>query len=168
MHTPSRPPRPLQEWRKEVAESDPVDGQYPGGRGNADRTTLPAGSEEAIEKVRAEIRTLVARSLTVPAEEATLPLRLQVAASAPLMLLPRTDFEVAHAIASLGAGRLLRIRILRFQDPPAESVTFSKRTYGALELEGGDIHGWVGSRYDEELEGVTLPGRRRRRTAAAD
>jgi hypothetical protein len=93
---------------------------------------------------------------------ATLPLWFRRAADAPLVVFSADPSFDLWAVASMGAGRVLRIRAKRFSatTPVALTVTDSK------EIDGGDVHIWWSTSYDEMLDGESLTSCRHRREAA--
>jgi len=164
------------EWRRRIAADDasPSDRQGRDDKQATERQVL-GWSREDERAARAALSALAARPMKVPMAETTLALRLRAASRAPLILVAKNRFDVAHVIASLGAGRVLRVRIAQFEGAGTGELTLSAArsanslagTSRMLELDGDGTHAWVESLYDEELEGMYVRARARRADAEA-
>ncbi|WP_437546241.1 hypothetical protein WME97_41745 [Sorangium sp. So ce367] len=93
-------------------------------------------------------------------DEPTRPLLLDAASRARLVILAgHGEAGTVHVLADLGAGHVLRVLLLRF--PSEEPQVIDELRGGALD--GGDVHGWLETKYERLLEGSALPARARRR-----
>jgi hypothetical protein len=97
----------------------------------------------------------------------TLPFWFRRAARSPLILLAPDEFCQLRLIASLGAGRVLRVRLSRFLGSAANALRVTEH-HGKwqLEVDGGDVHMWLRTEYDEMLEAESLAPRKRRDDAS--
>jgi hypothetical protein len=131
-------------WREQVAK------KWARPRAPA-RLATPEEAQGAHETLAA----LAARPWDVEASSPAWPLRLDAAARARLTALPgHGEREAIHVVANLGAGRLLRIQVVRFL---GEKQAAFQQCGGDLEVDGGDVHIWFEPLGDPLLEGCTLP-----------
>ena len=101
----------------------------------------------------------------VPTRWMALPLYFSLASEAPLSPLPLAESDVFHVLASLGAGRVLRIRVAQFEGAASGTLrrdTRSTSDYKSVSLDGDGTHVVVQSLYDENLEGGLARPRQRR------
>lgn len=143
-----------------------------------DTFTLAPFSEDEEMRVRNVLRETAAREMCgVPAEWLGLPMYLNLAAQAELSPLPKEGFDVVHVLASLGAGRALRIRIAQFAGDGDGPLAFSpgRSVYrlggsvkGTCAMDGDGTHVFIETLYDELLEGSSVRPRARRRKQAQD
>ena len=139
---------------------------------------LASFGEDGESRARRALARLAVRSMTaVPGRWMALPMYFELAAEARLSPLPLAPNDVAHVLASLGAGRVLRIRVTQFAGKgtgplrhtgPASSRPYSQRDggYERTSLDGDGTHVVVEVLYDERLEGAVPPARKRREQAA--
>lgn len=140
-------------------------GRFDDGASGTDKPTkvkIERWTEDAEAVARTAIGELAARAMVVPLGDETVSLRLRSASRAPLALLEKNRFDAVHAIASLGAGRVLHIRIAQFEGDAEGELTVTRPSRGLLTLDGDGTHAWIESSYDEELEGMFVRARARR------
>jgi len=134
---------PLVGWRQRVGEKC-VWSQAPA------RLATPDEERSAQEALSA----LAARTWHFDGWSRAWPLRLDAASRASLAILPgHGEREGLHVVASLGAGRLLRIQVARF---PGEKQAKIVKCGGDLEMDGGDVHLWFQELSDAYLVGTML------------
>lgn len=165
--------------KSEVAGSDPVTKLEANRHAEREKTRVRVRTptEGDADAIRSALMALAERPLDVERADATLPFRLKLAARSEFLELPKDPFDVVHAIAQLGAGRTMRIRIAQFRGAGSGEMR-ADRTYSGrrrsdwrdsdgdiLELDGDGTHVWIETRYDPDLDGAR-PGRRIRGKAA--
>lgn len=89
-----------------------------------------------------------------------LPLLLVALSEAPLLAQSRARAEVLHVIGDVGAGWLLELRVLRFENEQGTALRLDNGWH-----DGGDVRVRLTTRYVEELEGSARPARARRQAA---
>lgn len=130
---------------------------------------LPVFDRREEGLARDALHALSQREVTnLPFRWRALRLYLGLAADGMLTGLRKDTFEVAHLIASLGAGRALQISIRQFEGPATGALDVSWHSSTAVTLDGGGTHVRVESFYDELLEGGMCRPRRRREDALAN
>lgn len=101
------------------------------------------------------------------ASPSSVPFWLRRAVRAPLLVLEPDAFCQLRIIASMGAGRVLHVRLSRFSGSAPTPLRLTPTKQGwSLEVDGGDVHLWLRTEYDEMLEADSLVPRRRRDEAA--
>lgn len=90
----------------------------------------------------------------------TLPFWFSRAAQAPLLLLSPGPSSELDVVASMGAGRVLRIRMCRFA--ATSPRVLSAKGSSSFEVDGGDVHVWLRPDYDSMLDGDSPILQRRR------
>ena len=96
-------------------------------------------------------------------EPTTIPLWLRRAAASPLLLRERASEQLC-VTASMGAGRLMSVRLLRFV--ATQATPFRKMS--AYVFDGGDVRLWITTGYDDMLDADTLAPTRHRRQESED
>lgn len=86
-----------------------------------------------------------------------LPLLLLALSEAPLLEQRRAQAEALHVLGDVGAGRLLELRVFRFEREAATPLRLEDGWF-----DGGDVRLQLTSRYDANLEGTARPARARR------
>lgn len=115
----------------------------------------PGGEGQA----RDLLREVLARPLSLSPAEASRAFRLRIAAQSPLIAFERRGEHVAlHAVALMGAGRLLRYAAVRF---PGEQPMPGLWLDGAYDF--GDLRLWEFTSRDEVLDGTCSAAVQRRR-----
>lgn len=140
----------LDEWRRRV-RSETCD--------TTDPTPLVNGGGASSREF---LRKVVERPLALKPGEAHFAFRLQQAARAPLVAFELRKGEPVHAVASLGAGKLLRLVACTF---PSETPQVGVWIDGAYDY--GDLRVWALLSTDEALDGTPGAAVLRRRAADA-
>jgi hypothetical protein len=120
----------------------------------------PGGEGQA----RDVLREAIARPLSLAPSEANRAFRLRIAVQSPLVAFePRGEHEALHAVALMGAGRLLRIAAVRF---PGEQPLPGLWLDGAYDF--GDLRMWEFTSADAVLDGTSSAAVLRHRGEEAD
>ncbi|MBL8719822.1 MAG: hypothetical protein JNL79_27785 [Myxococcales bacterium] len=120
---------------------------------------------ELDDRVHAALDEILDRDFEVPLEQASVIWMLQLVRGAQL-LHGAADERVLEAVADIGTGNVLRLRIQRFA---SEEPSPMRYWAGGREssLDGGDIRITWSKLFDETLEGTSLKVVERRRAEAA-
>jgi hypothetical protein len=123
-------------------------------------------SPEEAQSAQEALAMLAERCWKIEGWNLAWPLRLDAASRARLATLPgHGEHEAIHVVANMGAGRLLRIGVVRFPgEEPTEIVKYGR----ALEMDGGDVHLWFEELADTLLEGSARPAPERGRRETDD
>jgi len=115
---------------------------------------------------------LIARPFSLDLSGAHILFRLRLASEATLLPLPRGARDRCHFLANLGAGHLLRVRVLAYPtEEPMEIFVVRQvrdRRFDSAQLDGGDVHVFLEGLDDALLEASPMPAIKRRAIAAAD
>lgn len=117
--------------------------------------------EEADGRIRRWLGDLLGRDFEVSPTDAPVIFLLQAVSEAPLVHLRLTE-RGGDAIANVGAGRLLRVRVSTFASEQPSPV----RCTGCV-ADGNDVRVALEEMFDENLEGTVLRSVRRRREEEA-
>lgn len=117
-----------------------------------ERSRLLLGAEHGA--ARDQILALATRPVTGSHH---LPLWLLALSEAPLLELRRAQAEALHVLGDVGAGRLLELRVFRFEGEAATPLRLEEGWF-----DGGDVRLQLTPRYDASLEGSARPARARR------
>jgi hypothetical protein len=104
------------------------------------RWRVRPSDEAAAAEAKAQVRELLSRDFVLEPAQIALPFVLRAVLDAPVAVLPLEGHDRVHLVASLGAGRLLRVRVMFFGEEEPEPITPAA---GACEYDGGDVHVWL-------------------------
>ncbi len=118
--------------------------------------TVQLRESALVDKARANLRTLSRRDFNVAWRATSLPFELEAIASAPLIALPLEGRDMIHVVANLGAGKLVRLRTMRFPGEEREPLRVVESAGYYCRLDGGDIHAWMQTWESGLLDGQPL------------
>lgn len=136
----------LYQWKRWITEAHKQEEPLP---------LAPGGERQA----RDVLREALARPLSLYLAEASRAFRLRIAVQSPLVAFEQSgEHEALHAVALMGAGRLLRYSAVRF---PGEQPVPGLWLDGAYDF--GDLRLWEFTSRDEVLDGTSSAAVQRRR-----